>query len=208
LVTSGRYIRRPAIAVQRIKEYDGKYVVFTYHDKTDGTEKEEQVTVEEFISRLIRHIPDEQFKTIRHYGVYARRIKNKCKEMVKAWQETVQRTLVKISRFIERRTWGERLKAQTGKDPMVCPKCECYYEYRGEVCLEEGKLRVKYARCQTTKACLERMIRDLTGIEETKTRKEKEKTREWKQTHGDVEDGQIYMFDLQRERGNPAQRSA
>jgi len=204
----GRYIRRPAIAVQRIKEYDGKYVVFTYHDKTDGTEKEEQVTVEEFISRLIRHIPDEQFKTIRHYGVYARRIKNKCKEMVKAWQETVQRTLVKISRFIERRTWGERLKAQTGKDPMVCPKCECYYEYRGEVCLEEGKLRVKYARCQTTKACLERMIRDLTGIEETKTRKEKEKTREWKQTHGDVEDGQIYMFDLQRERGNPAQRSA
>lgn len=204
----GRYIRRPAIAVQRIKEYDGKYVVFTYHDKTDGTEKEEQVTVEEFISRLIRHIPDEQFKTIRHYGVYARRIKNKCKEMVKAWQETVQRTLVKISRFIERRTWGERLKAQTGKDPMVCPKCECYYEYRGEVYLEEGKLRVKYARCQTTKACLERMIRDLTGIEETKTRKEKEKTREWKQTHGDVEDGQIYMFDLQRERGNPAQRSA
>jgi hypothetical protein len=31
-------------------------------------EKTEQVSVEEFISRLIRHIPDVQFKTIRHYG--------------------------------------------------------------------------------------------------------------------------------------------
>ena len=42
-----------------------QYVVFKYHDKTDGKEKYEKVTVEEFIARLIRHIPDEQFKTIR-----------------------------------------------------------------------------------------------------------------------------------------------
>ncbi|BBI33822.1 hypothetical protein KCTCHS21_32210 [Cohnella abietis] len=37
-------------------------VVFRYHDKTDDRDKEEQLTVEEFISRLIRHIPDEQLK--------------------------------------------------------------------------------------------------------------------------------------------------
>lgn len=169
----GRYIRRPAIAMERIKSYDGEYVVFTYHDKTDGIEKEEKVTAEEFISRLIRHIPDEQFKTIRHYGVYARRIKTKCKEMVRAWQEKVKRTLVKVKKLI-RRKWEERMKAQTGKDPMVCPKCECYYEYKGEVCLGEGQLRVKYASCQTSKACLERMISDLAGIKETKTEPQKE----------------------------------
>nr|WP_245719526.1 hypothetical protein [Paenibacillus tianmuensis] len=71
-----------------------------------------------------------------------------------------------------RRKWRERIQANTGKDPMVCLKCECYLEYKGEVCLEEGQLRVKYASCQTTKATLERMIRDLTGVEETKSRKE------------------------------------
>lgn len=167
----GRYIRRPAIAVDRIVSYDGEMVVFRYHDKADGKDKEEQVTVEEFISRLIRHIPDEQFKMIRHYGVYARRAKKICKEKVKAWQATVKRTLVRVKQVI-RRKWKERIKANTGKDPMVCPKCECYYEYKGEVCLEAGRLRVKYASCKTTKATLERMIRDLTGFEETKGRKE------------------------------------
>ena len=78
----GRYIRRPAIAIHRIKEYDGKYVVFSYVDKTDGKEKTERITVEEFISRFIRHIPDENFKTIRYYGVYSRRIKSLCKKIV------------------------------------------------------------------------------------------------------------------------------
>ncbi|WP_075364380.1 transposase [Desulfosporosinus metallidurans] len=57
----GRYIRRPAIALSRIEEYDGQYVTFRYHDKTDGQEKREKLTVEEFIARLIVHIPDEQF---------------------------------------------------------------------------------------------------------------------------------------------------
>ncbi|MGG1635620.1 transposase [Paenibacillus sp. NRS-1760] len=68
----GRYIRRPAIARKRIKEYDGEYVVFNYHDKTSDEEKTERLTVEAFIKRLIRHIPDEHFKTIRYYGVYSR----------------------------------------------------------------------------------------------------------------------------------------
>nr|WP_246294586.1 transposase [Paenibacillus planticolens] len=58
----GRYMKRPAIALKRIKSYDGEYVVFSYHDKTSGEEKTEKVTVEEFIARVIRHIPDENLK--------------------------------------------------------------------------------------------------------------------------------------------------
>ena len=68
----GRYIRRPAIVVGRIEEYDGNYVTFRYTNKTDGQEKTETVTAEEFIARLIRHIPDEHFKTIRYFGVSVR----------------------------------------------------------------------------------------------------------------------------------------
>ncbi|XID92531.1 transposase [Paenibacillaceae bacterium WGS1546] len=192
----GRYIRRPAIAVDRIVSFDGEQVVFRYHDKTEDTDKEEQVTVEEFISRLIRHIPDEQFKMIRHYGVYARRAKKMSKEKVKVWQETVKRTLVKVKQLI-RRKWKECIQTQTGKDPMVCPKCECYYEYKGEVCLEEGAIRVKYASCKTTKATLERMIRDLAGIEETKTRKEeKEVIRECKPPNVGQAASQLCLFEM------------
>ena len=170
----GRYMRRPAIALHRIEGYDGQHVTFSYHDKTDGQKKQETVTVEEFISRIIRHIPDEQFKTIRHYGVYSRRIKAVCKRLITAWQKEVRKWIVKVKRTLTRRNWRQRIKEQTGKDPMVCPHCKNYYEYKGEVCLEDGILKIKYASSPTAERCLERMISDLTGIKTPQTR-EKEK---------------------------------
>jgi len=71
----GRYMRRPAIGINRIEAYDGEYVTVKYIDKKDKQEKRETLKVEEFIIRLIRHIPDEQFKTIRYYSMYSRRSK-------------------------------------------------------------------------------------------------------------------------------------
>jgi hypothetical protein len=153
-------------------------VTFRYRDKQDGEEKTETVPVEEFIGRLIRHIPEENFKTIRYYGVYARRIKSLCKKIVSEWQKAARRIIVKAKRILKRRTWGERIEEQTGKPPC-CPKCGGYYEYKGEACLEEGRLKVKYAVCSTSKACLERMIRDVARVQKTKTSKEKEKAASW-----------------------------
>lgn len=118
----GRYMRRPAIGVNRIEAYDGKVVTFRYHDKKDGQEKRETVTVEEFIARLIRHIPDEQFKTIRHYGVYSRRTKGLCKKLITAWQKEARKWIVKAKRVLRRRTWGERLKEKTGNDTGGLPQ--------------------------------------------------------------------------------------
>uniref|UniRef100_UPI0016434A92 transposase n=1 Tax=Staphylococcus epidermidis TaxID=1282 RepID=UPI0016434A92 len=99
----GRYIRRPAIGINRIEAYDGQFVTFKYMDKTDGKEKTETVSVEEFISRLIRHIPDEQFKTIRHYGMYSRRMKNVCKKILSAWQQELKRSVVKVKKTLRPR---------------------------------------------------------------------------------------------------------
>jgi hypothetical protein len=201
----GRYIRRPAISIERIKEYDGEYVTFRYHDKTDDTEKEERITVKEFITRLIRHIPDENFKMIRHYGLYGRRIKKQCKERVKTWQEKVKKTLVKVQKLIKRRKWHERIKELTGKDPMVCPNCECYYEYKGEVCLEEGQLVVKHAVCANSKAVLERMIQNLTSIQKTQTSEEKESKADEPKQASPVQRGrQLCMSDVLAERRNTA----
>lgn len=191
----GRYIRRPAIGINRIEEYDGQYVTFRYHDKTDGQEKTEKVNVEEFIARLIRHIPDEGFKTIRYYGVYSRRIKSLCQKVVSAWQKTVRKWIVKAKQILRRRTWREKLLHHTGKDPMVCPNCQCYYEYKGEVCLQEGKLTIAYAVCPTTRKCLEGMIEDLTGVKETKSQKEQKSiVRELPKEERERSSGQLCLF--------------
>ncbi len=102
---------------------DGQYVTFKYYDKKDKQEKRKKLTVEEFIARLIVHIPDEQFKTIRHYGVYSRRIKAICRVVISSWQKITRKWIVKVKKSIKRRKWEQRLKEQTGKDPMVCPHC-------------------------------------------------------------------------------------
>jgi len=158
----GRYMRKPAIGINRIKSYDGDTVEIRYIDKKDGQEKQEKVSVEEFIGRLIKHIPEEQFKVIRHYGIYARRIVKLCQKLVEAWQKTVRRWIVRMNR-LKRRNWCERQTERTGKDPRVCPHCGNYYEYKGEVCLKDGDLIVKYAVGEMARKCLERMIDHIKG---------------------------------------------
>lgn len=107
----GRYIRRPAIAVSRIEEYDGETVTFRYLDKMDGEQKRETIRVEEFIGRLIRHIPDENFKTIRYYGVYLRRIKSLCKKLVSEWQKEARRWIEYVTGVQETKSSQEKEKA-------------------------------------------------------------------------------------------------
>ncbi len=117
-----RYIRRPAIGINRIEEYDGQHVTFKYIDKVDGKEKHETVTAEEFIIRLIRHIPDEQFKTIRHYGMYSRRSKNLSRKLLATWQQGTKRWILKVKKTLRHQTWRKRIIISSGqKDPLVCP---------------------------------------------------------------------------------------
>ncbi|MHB1407453.1 MAG: IS91 family transposase [Desulfitobacteriaceae bacterium] len=190
----GRYIRRPAIALHRIEEYDGQYVTYRYHDKKDGQEKREKLTVEEFMARLIVHIPDEQFKTIRYYGVYSRRIKAICKKVISVWQKEMRKWIVKVKRTISRRKWDQRIKEQTGKDPLLCPHCGNYYEYKGEVCLKEGQLAIKHASCQGARACLERMIYNFTGIKAAQTQQKEEKDPRRQERRRAPESSQLYLF--------------
>ena len=159
----GRYMRRPAIGMNRILEYDGENVTIRYVDKEDGQEKQESMTAEELIGRLVKHIPEANFKIIRHYGVYARRIVSLCRKLVGKWQETVRRLIIKAKR-LKRRNWSQRQIEQTGKDPRICPQCKNYYEYKGEVCLNsDGQLVVRYAKGELARNCLERMIDNVTG---------------------------------------------
>lgn len=186
----GRYMRRPAIGINRIVDYDVEMVSFRYHDKKEGQEKIETITVEEFIGRIIKHIPDEQFKVIRHYGIYSRRIKTLCKKLITTCQKSVRKWLVKLKRLVKR-NWSQRIKDQTGKDPMVCPHCSNYYEYKGEVCLKEGKLTVKYAKDNMARAYLERMIDDICGNAKKEDKESRREANAFTPKYGEV-----YLFSM------------
>lgn len=107
----GRYIRHPAVAESRIEGYDGKNVTFWYED--DEKRRHRVVMpVMEFISAVTDHIPDRQFKCIRHYGVYSRGVKRKFKRLL-GMVSMVQQKLVK---FVF--SWAP-----------ACPKCGTRMEY-------------------------------------------------------------------------------
>lgn len=82
-----RYIRHPAISNRRIINYDGSSVSIICGNKKD---KPYAVTFtkDEFITRLVQHIPVKNFKLIRHYGLYSRR-KIKKSSSVKLKQESI-----------------------------------------------------------------------------------------------------------------------
>jgi len=73
----GRYIKRPAIAESKLKHYNGSEVSFNYFDHRSKTYRRFTLTVEQFITRFIQHIPDDGFRMIRYYGFLSHRLRGK-----------------------------------------------------------------------------------------------------------------------------------
>lgn len=114
----GRYTKRPVIAESRITDYDGNFVTFFYEDKSEGWPKKQycKFTWEEFISRLIQHIPLKQFKIIRHYGILANVVRKK-------YQNIVFKLLNQIKKISHWLKWRMRQIQFKKVDPLICKIC-------------------------------------------------------------------------------------
>ncbi|KZL90688.1 putative transposase [Clostridium magnum DSM 2767] len=112
----GRYTSRPAIAESRILKYDGKKVVFYYERHEDRVRVEEELDVLNFIGKIIRHIPEKNFKMIRYYGIYAKNTKHKNK-FFKLIDEKVAEFKKKM------KIWQTRILLTFGVNPLNCPSC-------------------------------------------------------------------------------------
>ena len=82
----GRYLNRPAIAESRIKEYDGKEVLFWYEDHNTKKKIDVRLPVLEFIGKLVSHIPPKNFHMVRRYGLYQGSKNKKFFKVVEFWQ--------------------------------------------------------------------------------------------------------------------------
>ena len=115
----GRYTKRPVIALSRIKHYDSQAltVTFEYQDKAAGVYRLTTVSVDDFITLLVRHIPQPHFKQIRYSGLYANRTRSSlvplCRSLLH--QATLPLPLPTL--------WRERTRLRTHTDPLLCPRC-------------------------------------------------------------------------------------
>lgn len=93
LIYIGRYTKRPVIAESRILEYDGESVLFSYEDQISSKTLYVRLTVEDFIARLIRHIPDKGFRQIRYAGIFAARVRSKLIPAVNNILENIRKSV-------------------------------------------------------------------------------------------------------------------
>ena len=109
-----RYVRHPAIADSRIIGYNTKNVTFKY--ERDGITHTVTMDKYEFINSVIKHIPDENFKMVRYFGIHARRAKKTAREVMEKLGKLVYH---KINSF----SWRKHIIEYTGVDPLQCRKC-------------------------------------------------------------------------------------
>lgn len=122
-----RYSGKPAMAESRIIDYDGTYVTFWYQRHEDNKIVKEKIHVYEFFKRLIIHIPEENFKTVRYYGIYSKKHKFHDK-MIMLMKSHTKELRKKLS------TWRMMILKDFDTDPLTCPKCGNLMLWQYRVC--------------------------------------------------------------------------
>jgi hypothetical protein len=101
------------MAQSRIISVTDDSVTFWYQRHEDNQRVVETISIAEFIQRLIVHIPDEQFKTLRYYGIYAKNYIHHDKLIKRVKQSTIN-----IRKSLNH--WRERIELSFGYDPAKC----------------------------------------------------------------------------------------
>lgn len=114
-----RYVRHPAISNRRIIGYDGEFVTFTYEE--DRKTYQKRLPKFEFISNVIQHIPDRQFKVVRRCGLYSRRANVK-------YQAALELLGPNPEAHTPPFNWRRNVTNYIGADPLSCPECGCEME--------------------------------------------------------------------------------
>ena len=111
-----RYCGRPCFASYRIIDVEDNYITFWYQRHEDDKFVVEKIHIFEFIGRLIKHIPEKNFKTIRYCGYYSSK----------------HRSLYDKVRKKSLNKWRNLMVNSFNKDPLKC-SCGFIMEYQYSV---------------------------------------------------------------------------
>lgn len=121
-----RYCGRVPISENRIINYDGENVTFSYNDHKDESYHEVTVTAKDFIFMLLRHLIPSNFKIIRYYGFYRKKhnMHDKMVMLIAPFKRSIRKQFLKYEICVER---------FFKRNPYKCPKCNCKMDYLAEV---------------------------------------------------------------------------
>jgi hypothetical protein len=115
-----RYCGRPCFASYRILDIDSSNMTikFWYQRHDDDLFVVEHISIFDFFKRLIMHIFDYQFKSIRYYGFYA----SKSHKFYNQFKLLIDKTKLPFLRSLNK--WRLLLLASFKFDPLICPNCD------------------------------------------------------------------------------------
>jgi len=137
----GRYSKRTCLSEYKITQMEDETIGFCYKDykKTDFSgkplEKEIVLHYNKFFPRLLQHVPLPYFRLVRYYGIYSNRghlpkeLFDGCEDVPLNWQVIQQ--------------------SETGKDPLLCTKCNVLKAYSYSIAESKDGL-YKYYRLGLT----------------------------------------------------------
>lgn len=118
----GRYLARVPIAEYKITDIDlyNNKVTFMFNDlANDKNITYHTLDIQEFVSKLLFHLPYKHFKMINRFGFYARRKSPKLKAALSLFKAELK----KIPSLFRR-----NFKATWEFDPFMCPNCNIHLE--------------------------------------------------------------------------------
>ncbi|MBI5148344.1 transposase [Candidatus Pacearchaeota archaeon] len=123
-----KYVVSPSIAYKRILKYDGKVVRYWYNSRMSKEREVIETSAQEFIERMIQHIPEEGFKMIRYYGLYARNQRKRMKRIIEEHLESegrIERSQIDVVEILSGHIKYREMMIETfGIDPLRCSKCK------------------------------------------------------------------------------------
>lgn len=155
-----RYVGRPAMAENRIIDYSktDDTVEWFYHDHKDGKKHIVKEDSKSFIKKLLIHIPDSNFRTIRYYGFYSNKAAKELDVVHALLGNKKKQDYSRETRKKKKISKLNKLKYRTylidtfHRDPLKC-KCGNYLVFKDSYNPLEG---IKNERSYRTK-CLNEM---------------------------------------------------
>jgi hypothetical protein len=131
-----RYASRPAMAESRLVSYDKKtkMVHWFYNDHKTEERIEVNEPAIELLKKMIIHIPDEGFRTVRYYGFYNPKQHALLEKIYELMGKEKKQSRDKRKREIERKQKLKRMRFRTSvcdtfnRDVLLC-KCGFYLKY-------------------------------------------------------------------------------
>jgi hypothetical protein len=113
----GRYLKGGPMKESRLISFDGQEVTFQCRGtKIQPNRKKLTLSINDFIRRILLHIPVPGAQNVRSFGLYA----NACREKLNQARALIGQKALKKPKILR---WQDIIKRFTGKEPIRCPLC-------------------------------------------------------------------------------------